>query len=239
MLAALALLTFSFGPDAPLLAAVAGVAAALAVIRWPKGAPRTLAIGAGLFMLLAPWIVLAARNAGWLQAVQKAAPQSWADRIGYWGNAANWASADPILGWGLDASRMFSPGIRLHPHDAALQIWMELGMVGALAAAIVWAMTFARMGRERPGLIAAAQAASAAAYFVIGAVSFGVWQEWWLALAALAAAACAAVRRQPAAVAVAQLRRARGQTPAGAWEAGVARFADGRPPGSTQRRQVE
>lgn len=238
MLASLALLTFSFGPDAPLLAAMAGIAAALAVIRWPRLAPRVLAVFAGLFMLLAPWIVLAARNSGLLQAAQAAAPQSWADRIGYWGNAANWAAADPVLGWGLDASRMFSPGIRLHPHDAALQIWMELGMVGALAAAIVWGMTFARMSRVRPGLIAGAQAAAAAAYFVIGAVSFGVWQEWWLALGALAAAACAAVRRQPAAVAVAQLKPRDGETSASAWEAGVARFA-GRRPGSTDRGRVE
>lgn len=238
LMAALTLLTFSFGPDAPLLAAMAGIAAALAVIRWPKGAARTMAISAGVFMLIAPWVVLAARNAGLLKAAQAAAPQSWADRIGYWGAAANWAAADPILGWGLDASRMFSPGIRLHPHDAALQVWMELGLVGAVAAAIVWAMIFARIARPRPGLIAAAQAASAMAYFVIGAVSFGVWQEWWLALGALAAAACAAVRRQPAAIAAAQLAQARAETAGGAWEAGVARFAGPRP-GSTERGQVE
>lgn len=238
LLASLALLTFTFGPDAPLLAAMGGIVAGLAVIRWPKVAPRVLAVSAGLFILLAPWLVLAARNSGLLEAAQAAAPQSWADRIGYWGNAANWAAADPILGWGLDASRMFSPGIKLHPHDAALQIWMELGMVGALAAAIVWGMTFARLARPRPGLIAGAQAAAAAAYFVIGAVSFGVWQEWWLALAALTAAACAAVRRQPAAVAVAQLKQAAGETSASAWEAGVARMAGGRP-GSTDRRGLE
>lgn len=238
LLAALAVLTFSFGPDAPLIAALAGIAAALAVIRWARGAPRVLGVAAALFVLVAPWLVLASREAGLLQAAQAAAPQSWADRIGYWGHAASWTAADPILGWGLDASRMFSPGIRLHPHDAALQVWMELGLVGALAAAIFWGMTFARISRPRPGLIAGAQAAAAMAYFVIGAVSFGVWQEWWLALGALAAAACAAVKRQPAAVALAAREPDQGQTSAGAWEAGVARFAD-RPPGSTGRGQVE
>jgi hypothetical protein len=30
-----------------------------------------------------------------------------------------------------------------------------------------------------------------AAYLVIGGLSFGVWQEWWLALGALTAAVCA------------------------------------------------
>lgn len=238
LLAALALLTFSFGPDAPLLAVLAGLAAGLAAIRWPKGAPRVLAISAGMFILAAPWLVLAARDAGLLERLQAAVSQSWADRIGYWGVAARWAGADPILGWGLDSSRMFSPGIRLHPHDAALQVWMELGLVGAVAAAIIWGMTFARIARSRAGLIAGAQAAAAAAYFVIGAVSFGVWQEWWLALGALAAAACAAVRRQPAAVALAQIDRRNAETSAAAWEAGVARFAEPAP-GSTGRDQVE
>lgn len=238
LIASLALLTFSFGPDAPFLAAVAGLAAGVAVIRWPKGAARALGIAAGVLVLAAPWLVLAARNAGLLAKLQAAAPQSWADRVGYWGRAADLTASEPILGWGLDASRMFSPGIRLHPHDAALQVWLELGLVGAFAAAIVWGMTFARIARPRPGLVAGAQAAAATAYFVIGAVSFGVWQEWWLALGALAAAACAAVQRQPAAVALAQAGPARRGARVDPWEAGVARFADP-PPGSTRPGQVE
>src|SRR5690606_13358060 len=129
LIASLALLTFSFGPDAPFLAAVAGLAAGVAVIRWPKGAARALGVAAGVLVLAAPWLVLAARNAGLLAKLQAAAPQSWADRVGYWGRAADLTASEPILGWGLDASRMFSPGIRLHPHDAALQVWLELGLV--------------------------------------------------------------------------------------------------------------
>jgi O-antigen ligase len=204
VLLALTALGFTFGADAPMMATALGLAAAVAVIRWPRGAPRTVAIGAGVFFLLAPWLVLAAT--GLLTALRASVGMSWGDRIGYWTFAAERIAADPMRGWGLDASRMFTPGIRLHPHDAALQVWLELGLIGALAAAIVWGLTFARISRERPGLIAAAQMACAVAYFIIGAVSFGVWQEWWLALGALAAAACAAVQRQPAAIAQAQAR---------------------------------
>jgi hypothetical protein len=40
-------------------------------------------------------------------------------------------------------------------------------------------------------LAAAIMAATAAAYLTIGAISFGVWQEWWLALGAFALAVCA------------------------------------------------
>ena len=38
--------------------------------------------------------------------------------------------------------------------------------------------------------------AAAVAYLTFSAVSFGVWQEWWLAVGGLAAAGCMAVLRQ-------------------------------------------
>jgi hypothetical protein len=37
--------------------------------------------------------------------------------------------------------------------------------------------------------------AALTSYLVIGALSFGVWQEWWIAVGALAVIACVAVRR--------------------------------------------
>ena len=48
----------------------------------------------------------------------------------------------------------------------------------------------ARLAQARPaaGQIAAA---TAAAYFTVGALSFGVWQDWWLDVGALAFAAAA------------------------------------------------
>ncbi|MEO6341223.1 MAG: hypothetical protein ABIO39_14370, partial [Caulobacteraceae bacterium] len=39
----------------------------------------------------------------------------------------------------------------------------------------------------RDRTLAAVGAATALAYLTIGALSFGIWQEWWLALGALAA----------------------------------------------------
>jgi hypothetical protein len=73
------------------------------------------------------------------------------------------------------------------------QIWLELGVVGAALAALFWAWVVVGIDRlealDRP--MAAAAAAAMAAYLVIGGLSFGVWQEWWLALGALTAAVCA------------------------------------------------
>jgi O-antigen ligase len=81
---------------------------------------------------------------------------------------------------------MFGPGIVLHPHNGPLQIWLELGAVGAVAAAAFWGLALARLSRPAPSLAAAATAACAAVY-LLSSVNFGVWQEWWLALGALIA----------------------------------------------------
>lgn len=48
---------------------------------------------------------------------------------------------------------------------------------------------------RRDGAMAAAVTVS---YLVIGGLSFGVWQEWWLALGALAAIACGVAQKSSA-----------------------------------------
>lgn len=184
-----------FGYDAPLLAlSCAGLAAAL-VLGLPQRGPRLLAgLSAGAF-LLAPLLAKGAFALGLDARIAPFLSESWLQRIGYWRRAVDWIWARPLPGWGLDASRAFGPGIRLHPHDAALQIWMELGLIGAVAAAIVWAAIFSGLSRPVRTPAAAAAAATAVAYLVFGAVSFGVWQEWWLGLGALSALACILVLR--------------------------------------------
>jgi len=187
-----------FGYDAPVLAAAIAAATALLVWRLPAAGPRALGgLAAGAF-LAAPLLVASAFALGLDARLAPYLSESWMQRLGYWGKAVDWIWARPLPGWGLDASRAFGPGIRLHPHNAALQIWMELGLIGAVAAAIVWAAIFAGLSRPARSPAAAASAAAAAAYLVFGAVSFGVWQEWWLGLGALTALACILVlRAQP------------------------------------------
>ncbi len=188
----------AFGYDALLIALGASLAAGLAVNFWPQVAPRVLAAIAAIFFLGAPAIVWAARASGWYATLEASVPLSWSMRMGYWRHAADWISDHPLRGWGLDASRMFSPGINLHPHDAALQIWLELGLIGATGAAVFYAAMLAALSRPTRDPAAAAAAATAVAYLTFSAFSFGVWQEWWLALGALGATACFAVQRQAA-----------------------------------------
>jgi O-antigen ligase len=187
-----------FGYDAPLAALVASGLAMVLVLFAPRMGPRLLATGAATFFLGAPFVVWGARALGWYDQLEAKVTPSWSQRMGYWRHAQDWIGDHPLRGWGLDASRMFGPGIRLHPHDAALQIWLELGLIGAVAAAVLWVAILAGMRRSRPDITVAASAGCAVAYLTFNAVSFGVWQEWYLALGALACAACAALQRQPA-----------------------------------------
>jgi O-antigen ligase len=183
--------------DAPPLALLLALVAGAAALRWPMGAPLVLAGLASAFFLLAPLAVWLAMQAGLYAPVEAGVPLSWSMRMGYWRHAVGWIVDHPLRGWGLDASRMFAPGIGLHPHDSALQIWLELGLPGAVLAALFWALVLTRMAREKADLPTAACLGSAVVYLTFGAISFGVWQEWWLGLGAIAAVAGAALQRQP------------------------------------------
>jgi O-antigen ligase len=198
MVAGIAGASLSLAADAPILALIVSVVIGLAVYRWPVVAPRALGAAVAVLFLAAPAVVWLTRKLGWFQQLEASVSLSWSQRMGYWRHAADWIGDHPLRGWGLDASRTFAPGIVLHPHDAALQIWLELGLIGAAAAAVFWGVTLA--GQSRPDRDAgrAAAAATAGAYLLFSAVSFGVWQEWWLALGAVATAACMALLRQPA-----------------------------------------
>lgn len=68
----------------------------------------------------------------------------------------------------------------LHPHNASLQLWLELGAVGALlgAALVFLAQIAIKRARYSAADTAAAFAAFAAA-FVVAGLSYGIWQSWW------------------------------------------------------------
>ena len=175
----------AFSSDAPVLGLVLAPLVGVIVLRWPKGAPRLMALSVAAIFLAAPAIVWAIRHFGDYAAIQAAMPKSYSLRMGYWSHAIDWIGLHPLRGCGLEASREFGPGIKLHPHNDALQIWMELGAIGAVAAASFWGVALSRLSRTWSNLLAATTAASAAVYLLFAMFNFGVWQEWWLALGAL------------------------------------------------------
>ncbi len=174
--------------DAPFVAFVAASIAWLAV-RWlgPLAARLLVVFGIALFCL-APLVVQEGVRNGAIAVLHRHVPASWDARLDIWAFVSSLIAERPLRGWGLDASRAFGSAIPLHPHNAAIQIWLELGALGAaLAGALIgWiGSALTATSRVNPSL-AAAGAGSLTAYLVIGSLSFGVWQEWWLALGGLA-----------------------------------------------------
>ena len=183
--------------DAPLMAFLAGGVAWLAV-RWlgTLGARLLAVVGVAVFCL-APLVIQEGVRNGLIGWLHRLVPASWDARLDIWTFVSALVAEHPLRGWGLDASRSFGAAIPLHPHHGAIQVWLELGALGAaLAGALIgWiGAALAAKARTNPSL-AAAGAGSLTAYLVIGSLSFGVWQEWWLALGGLAAACVVIVAR--------------------------------------------
>lgn len=118
-------------------------------------------------------------------------PRSTYHRLLIWGFATERIAERPILGWGFNTSRAMPGGQKnldiseiampLHPHNAALQWRLELGILGALFGAGLILVSTEMARRYAAGRVARAGAVAAiGATFVIAMISFGAWQTWWV-----------------------------------------------------------
>jgi len=184
--------TLLLGVDAPAAAMVVALGAFLAVRQLGRFGVWACLVLTTIYFAFTPLVFLST-GAGGASLPTDVGKISWHVRLDVWRFTSAQVTGHPIIGWGLDSSRAWPDHIPMHPHDAALQLWLETGAVGVAMAALFWAWLFVRIDTvvadDRPA--AAVMTATAAAYLTIGAISFGVWQEWWLALGAFALVACA------------------------------------------------
>jgi len=131
---------------------------------------------------------------------------SSAQRIVIWNNAVVHIREKPVLGAGFDATRAlygkkdrvvykfpdeiagrpWGPTIHepipLHPHNAVLQVWLELGAVGAAIILVLLLAVIRAIDRTIEDRISRAAALGALTTgLVVASISFGIWQSWWLA----------------------------------------------------------
>jgi hypothetical protein len=177
-----------------------GLAAFLAALAAPRIAPLATTGALAAWMLTAPWATPAI-----LGAINPSAslPFSWAVREAIWTYVCAHVGDAFWFGHGLDASRAVTdtisvqgelmPAIPLHPHSASLHIWYETGFIGAAIAAIALIGGGRALARTNHRAVSAAACGCLASLGFIANVSYGAWQEWWIATMFLAAAMAAAV----------------------------------------------
>lgn len=185
--------------------------------------PVTRLIGwlAAIMILASPFIAREAITPALLDEVGKQVFNvSIPHRFVIWQFAGTHALERPMTGWGLDAARSFPGGkatapvttrmcqppcatqveqLPLHPHNMALQWWLELGLPGAALGATILFWFFhliprVALDRIEEGLLVGQLTAAT----MIAALSYGAWQSWWLSTLVIALAlTTAAIRVMP------------------------------------------
>jgi exopolysaccharide production protein ExoQ len=182
-------------------AALLSAIVAIAIYPIARLNPRAvLFAGAGLLSIgiaAAPWI--GSRALDWGRALSGQVADSYFHRLEILDHAASRALERFWTGWGLGGYR-YTPTTTedlaryrifdhptTHPHNAAIQAWVELGLFGAvLAIGLVWLTTFAIA--RMPVKIQPAAIAGFAAVTVTALLAYGLWQTTWMAIMGLTAA---------------------------------------------------
>jgi exopolysaccharide production protein ExoQ len=204
ILVGMAVLSLQFNMWANAIALGLGAMGFMVAYQAPRFALAALGLG------LAAWVVAAPFILAWLsgqQGLGDGLPLSWQVRLDIWSYVAPRVWEAPWIGHGLDASRAIAglgqvgdlqfPQVPLHPHSAPLQIWYELGAVGAgLLAALLAAggLSASQALARQPGAAGAA-CGGIVAVAVLWSVSYGAWQEWLIAVAGIVLALANAARR--------------------------------------------
>jgi hypothetical protein len=168
---------------------------AFALCVWrPRGG--TLAVGGITLAML-----LLAPLAGWLMSRYGGflLPHEGDTLVGIWRDVTYALPSRLLHGFGFDASTALTRGdsgvLLGSPRNAALQIWLELGLVGVAIAAVALGVTVAALERvdEKARPAAMAVAAAAATMMYAGPAA---WQSWWITELGLTAISLAFLARQ-------------------------------------------
>ena len=94
-----------------------------------------------------------------------------------YGTAARFADVPAAAALRSEMRVMLAVG---HPHNSVLQVWAELGVVGAILAAAVLALALRALARLPRAPFAAGRGLVGAAA-AVAFVEHGAWQAWWTA----------------------------------------------------------
>ncbi len=198
-------------PSAPLLALCCASLAFLVAWHSPTLAKFTLGSVYLCSVIAIPYLSSMAPHAVSILSEHLANPASIVHRLMIWQFSSEQILENPILGWGLNTARILPGGgeeivigtadhpvdpdapilgqaLPLHPHNALIQIWLELGLVGLILFSMLFFLILTAIpGAKEQRLACCISISGLTAGFVISQLGFGFWQGWWLATLGIAA----------------------------------------------------
>jgi O-antigen ligase len=172
---------------------IAGVTIGLLLYSWPRRVAHAAALISIVAIITAPLTFARIERLPGIGETADDMKISAGHRLLIWSFTGDRVAEHPLAGWGLDASRAIPGGeelirtdeswMPLHPHNAALQVWLELGVPGAVLLALLAGVTWQGLAAASwPRLFTAAAGAGLTIAFGGSLTTYGVWQEWWLSV---------------------------------------------------------
>ncbi len=188
----------SWGKDAIVLAGASALLCGAFALRSWQGTRWLMIVGFCTYVVAIPFVTRLIPPPQVIWEEFRHFPPSLQHRLFIWSFTSQRIAEKPLLGWGMNSAKIIpggdhdvSVGLRqskllwralpLHPHNAVLQWWLELGLVGALIATFGVTSLITVLWRRRDSAARIAGAASLGAAMVVSLLSFGAWQSWWLA----------------------------------------------------------
>ena len=198
---------------APILALIVGLSTMIITGLANRFGPKLLVFATAIYTLLAPAIPNLLPDPTDPQSnLSRYYALSDIHRYLIWNTTYNHIKDKPIFGHGLDSTRalyshedrittkvimkatgesagILAEPIPLHPHNAILQVWLELGVVGAglLAFFLVKILNLVQKVTRNHWEAAVCYGVFTSG-LTIASLSYGIWQSWWLGSLFLAGA---------------------------------------------------
>ncbi len=159
-----------------------------------KAAWIFIAVVSVLLILAAPFIVqimfkTLPEHIGTIQSGSWLANGYATNRMEIWDFISRYIMQSPLYGYGVEATRhiqdfdsqmLYHPDSAvLHPHNFALQLWIEFGVIGAASGCLFLTHLLYRI-YQMPVEAARIALPTLFCFFSVASTGYGMWQGWWL-----------------------------------------------------------